>query len=154
MEIKIINFDMDGTLADLYAVDDWLPKLRACDPTPYAKAVPLVRLSTLARYIHKLQAMGFQVNIVSWLSKEPNADYDVAVTLAKTKWLSEHLPSVRFDNIIIVPYGTPKENLAAGVLFDDELPNRENWNKAREGNHAFDETRILEVLKLIAAGEL
>lgn len=154
MEEKIINLDMDGTLADLYAVENWLPKLRAYDPSPYAEAVPLVRLSLLARYIHIVQKMGWQVNIVSWLSKDPDPDYGAAVTLAKTKWLMEHLPSVQFDNLIIVPYGTPKHNLSRGILFDDELPNRVAWNDANKNNHAYDEDSIFEVLKLIVAGEL
>lgn len=150
----VINFDMDGTIADLYAVEDWLPKLRAYDPSPYVKAAPLVRLSLLARYIHIVQDIGWQVNILSWLSKDPDPDYGAAVTLAKTKWLAEHLPSVRFDNLIIVPYGTPKHELSRGILFDDELPNRAAWNDASESNHAYDESCILQVLKLIAAGEL
>ena len=80
---KIINFDMDGTLDDLYGVEDWLPKLRAFDPTPYADAIPCLRLSLLARYIHKAQERGYAVNIVSWLSKEPDDAYDAAVTAAK-----------------------------------------------------------------------
>lgn len=148
---KVINFDMDGTLADLYAIDNWLPKLRACDPSPYADAVPLVRLSTLARYIHRAQAQGWRVNIVSWLSKEPNADYDAAVTAAKIDWLKRHLPSVDFDAILIVPYGTPKHELSEGVLFDDELPNRTAWNAANEGNHAFDEDTIFAALRALLA---
>ena len=154
MNVKIINFDMDGTIADLYAVENWLPKLRAYDASPYKDAAPLVHLSTLARYIHKAQNLGWQVNIVSWLSKDPDPDYGVAVTLAKMAWLAEHLPSVRFDNLIIVPYGIPKHNLSAGILFDDELPNRTAWNEADENNHAYDESTIFEVLKMIAAGEL
>lgn len=32
--IKKIYFDMDGTIANLYAVEGWLPMLRAYDPTP------------------------------------------------------------------------------------------------------------------------
>ena len=36
--IKEIVFDMDGTIADLYGVENWLPKLRAYDPTPYQTA--------------------------------------------------------------------------------------------------------------------
>ena len=44
----MIWFDMDGTIANLYGVENWLPMLRAYDPTPYANAVPLLRLSRLA----------------------------------------------------------------------------------------------------------
>ena len=36
--MKQIWFDMDGTLADLYGVENWLEKLRASDPSPYAEA--------------------------------------------------------------------------------------------------------------------
>ena len=37
-----INFDMDGTIADLYGVKNWLPYLEAEDTTPYAIAKPPV----------------------------------------------------------------------------------------------------------------
>ena len=151
---KIINFDMDGTLDDLYGVENWLDKLRARDSSPYDDAVPLVHLSTIARYIHKAQHNGYTVNIISWLSKDSDPLYDMEVRYAKCGWLKKHLPSVDFDNIIIVPYGVPKHTLSTGILFDDEQQNRIAWNDADEDNHAYDETCILDVLKLIAAGEL
>lgn len=147
LEIKIttINFDMDGTIANLYANPQWLPMLRAYDPTPYETAEVLVNMSRLARYIHKAQQMGIQVNIISWLSKESNTDYDQAVTSAKMEWLRRHLPSVDFDAVHIVPYGVPKETLAdptCGILFDDEQRNRENW-----GETAYEPNVIFDVLK-------
>lgn len=148
---KVINFDLDGTLASLYEVDNWLEKLRAYDPSPYAEAKPLVRLSTLAFYIHKAQKNGWRVNVISWLSKEPTPDYDRLVTQAKIDWLKRHLPSVNFDKVFIVPYGTPKASLAGGILFDDERPNRENWNKASDNNVAFDVDAILQVLHDLTA---
>lgn len=145
--IKVFNFDMDGTLADLYAVENWLPKLRAYDASPYEDAKPMLNLSTLARYLNKAQRNGWTVNVISWLSKEPNPSYDEAVTQAKIAWLKKHLPSVTFDEIIIVPHGTPKYTLAKGFLFDDEVKNREDWNKANKSNHAFDADLILDVLR-------
>ena len=144
--IKTINFDMDGTLANLYSVPNWLSMLRAYDATPYEDAEPLVNLSSLAYYIHKAQKNGWKVNVISWLSKEPTAEYDEDVTEAKLDWLAEHLPSVEFDEIFIVPYGTPKHSLASGFLFDDERPNRENWNKANGENVAFDADALLQIL--------
>ena len=53
-----IYFDMDGTIADLYAVDNWLAKLRSSDPSPYAEAETLLNMSHLARLLHKVQALG------------------------------------------------------------------------------------------------
>lgn len=61
-----IWFDMDGTIADLYSVENWLPMLRAYDPAPYALAKPLVHMATLARLLHKAQANGYKVGVISW----------------------------------------------------------------------------------------
>ena len=144
---KAIYFDMDGTIADLYGVDDWLPMLRASDPSPYKMAKPLVNLSILARYLNKLQRNGYKIGIVSWLSKCSDNAYDEAVTLAKTEWLAHHLASVNFDEIMIVPYGTPKQVFAHSnddILFDDEAKNRENWTGL-----ALDVTDIIGALKAL-----
>lgn len=142
---KAIYFDMDGTIANLYGVEDWLPKLRAYDPSPYAEALPLVRLSVLARMLNRLQRNGYTLGVISWLSKDPDPTYGKAVTTAKLEWLAKHLPSVEWNEIHIVAYGTPKQTLANfpdGILFDDEAQNRENWLGI-----AFDETDIIEILK-------
>ena len=50
-----IWFDMDGTIADLYGVENWLEMLIAHDETPYAIAKPIVNLSVLARLMNKVQ---------------------------------------------------------------------------------------------------
>ena len=142
-----INFDMDGTIADLYANPNWLPMLRAFDPTPYATAKPLLRLNTLARKLNELQKEGYQLAVISWLSKESNPAYDEAVTATKMAWLAKHLPSVHWDRITIVPYGTPKQNFCENpldILFDDEERNRNNWT-----GRAYDVKNILEILREI-----
>jgi hypothetical protein len=142
---KAIYFDMDGTIANLYAVEEWLPKLRAYDPSPYMDAKPMLHLSTLARMLHHLQANGYHIGIVSWLSKDPDPAYGEAVTEAKLRWLAKHLPSVEWDEIVIVPYGTPKASVVRfpdGALFDDEKPNREAWQ-----GEAFDVAQILADLR-------
>lgn len=144
-----IWFDMDGTIADLYGVENWLDMLRANDPTPYATAKPLLRLATLAYMLNKAQANGYKIGVISWLAKNSNAEYDKAVTTAKLTWLAKHLKSVRFDYINIVEYGTPKQNFMNtknDILFDDEQKNRENWL-----GKAYTETEIMEVLKAFAA---
>ncbi len=139
-----IYFDMDGTIADLYSVPNWLPLLRAYDPKPYAEAKPLVNLNSLARILNRLQRQGFRIGIISWLSKTSTPEYDAKVTAAKEKWLAKHLSSVDFDEIHIVPHGTPKQNFATAndILFDDEAKNRENWI-----GKAFDVDSIIEILK-------
>ena len=140
-----IWFDMDGTIANLYGVQNWLDYLMASDPTPYAIAKPLLRLNALARVLNNLQRKGYKVGVISWLAKNSTADYDEAVTKAKIDWLTKHLASVTFDEINIVRYGTPKHLFAtceADILFDDEEKNRNEWT-----GKAFNVNNILEVLK-------
>lgn len=137
-----INFDMDGTIADFYGVENWLDYLVARDPFPYEQARPLVNMSALARRLNALQRKGYKINIISWLAKNSTADFDEAVTTAKIKWLRKHLPSVHWDKVTIVAYGVDKSTLGRGVLFDDEENNRKMW-----GAGAYDVHNILEVLK-------
>lgn len=137
-----IWLDMDGTIADLYSVENWLPMLIANDPTPYYMAKPLMNLSLLARLLHQVQANGHEIGIISWLSKNSNPAYDMAVAQAKMTWLMNHLPSVKWNYIKIVPYGTPKHELCAGILFDDEKTNRDGW-----GEGAYTPDMITEILK-------
>ena len=147
---KAIYFDMDGTIANLYQVDNWLPKLRAYDESPYMEAVPMLRLCSLARILNKLQRMGYKIGVVSWLSKDPNPTYGEKVTAAKTHWLKKHLPSVHFDEIKIVPYGMAKSQVISyknGILFDDEENNRTEWEA--NGGVAYDVNNIIEILKKI-----
>lgn len=145
--MKHIWFDMDGTIADLYGVENWLNMLVNSDPTPYAVAAPLLRLSQLARLLNQLTAQGWQVGVISWLSKESTADYDEAVTAAKMGWLARHLPSVQWAEIKIVAYGTNKrETCGDGILFDDEERNRNEW-----GEGAYTPDEIIRVLSSLLA---
>ena len=140
-----INFDMDGTIADLYGVDNWLEMLIAEDAFPYETAEPLLRLSALARRLNSLQKNGYNLAIISWLSKSGTDEYNAEVEAVKRKWLAKHLPSVKWDAIHIVPYGTPKQDFCGNpldILFDDEARNRDNWTGI-----AYDVENIMEVLK-------
>ena len=145
-----IWFDMDGTIANLYGVDGWLDMLRTYDPKPYAEAEVMLNMSTLARYLHKVQEAGISIGIISWLSKCSIPSYDEAVEEAKLAWLKKHLPSVDWDFVYIVSYGTDKSSFmytADDILFDDEERNREDW-----GGEAFTPDEIMEVLKGLVKG--
>lgn len=145
---KAIYFDMDGTIANLYGVNGWLDMIIARDTTPYTNAIPMVRMNSLARILNRLQKEGYTIGIVSWLAKNSTEEYDIRVAKAKIEWLQKHLKSVKFNEIHIVPYGTPKETVVRfpnGILFDDEEPNRTNWIGT-----AYDVDNIIEILKGVA----
>ena len=144
-KMRTIFFDMDGTIADLYGVENWLDYLRAEDAFPYENAKALLNLSVLARRLNNLQRNGFRIEIISWLAKNSNKEYDEAVTFAKVHWLRNHLRSVSFDKINIVSYGICKDTFRhteLDILFDDEERNRNEW-----GGVSFGVDNILEVLK-------
>lgn len=139
-----IMFDMDGTIADLYAVEDWLPKLRASDPSPYIEAEVMLNMSLLARYLNKLQKLGYEIGVISWTSKGGSAEYNEAVAAAKLSWLHQHLHSVSFDILEIVDYGTPKQNFLKSeedILFDDNEEIRQEWT-----GEAYEPSEILSTL--------
>lgn len=142
-----IWFDMDGTIADLYGVKNWLEMLIAHDETPYTIAKPIVNLSVLAKLMNKVQRKGFEICIVSALAKNSTAEYDERVRNAKIKWLANHLKSVHFDEIRFVPYWYTKNdvNTGADVLFDDEERHLEKWTGI-----AVHASKMIETLKAIA----
>ena len=152
MKHTTIYLDMDGTFANLYAVEGWLEMLNAMNPTPYAQAKPIVRMATLAYYINALRKCGFRVGVISWLSKGATCEYCEQVNTAKLAWLKKHLPSVEFDEIHIIPYGMPKYKVASemGILVDDEKHNRDEW--VDMGGTAVDAKYILDLFKFLKEG--
>lgn len=139
-----INFDMDGTIVNLYGIHNWLHYLENEDVTPYIIAKPMLQFNQLARKLNALQKQGHKIAIISWTSKSGTQEYNEAVANIKRNWLARHLPSVKWDRIIIVPYGTPKQNFCENpldILFDDETKNRDNWT-----GRAYDVNEILKVL--------
>jgi len=142
---KEIWFDMDGTIADLYGVDGWLDDLIAENTRPYAVAIPLVNFSLLARLLNQLQAQGWKLGIVSWTSKNGSELYNLAIETVKRTWLTQHLPSVEWDEIKVVRYGTNKRMICGGgILFDDEEGNRKAW-----GAGAYHPSEMMELLKAL-----
>lgn len=140
-----INFDMDGTIANFYGVAGWLDYIKAENTKPYEIAKPLVNFSALARLLNKAQRNGHEIAVISWTAKNGSNEYNQAVSEAKKTWLAKHLPSVHWDEIAVIPYGTPKTLYcydAEDVLFDDEEPNRNNW-----AGKSYDVNNIIEVLK-------
>lgn len=148
---QTIWWDMDGTIADLYGVPNWLTYLQAEDSFPYEEAAVMHNMAQLAKLMNKVQQAGYKLGIISWLSKTSTASYDKSVTEAKLGWLSQHLHSVHFDAIHIVAYGTPKATFIEtenDILFDDEEKNRADWTGI-----AYEPNKIITILKQLLKGE-
>ena len=149
--MRTIWWDMDGTIANLYAVENWLPLLRAEDTTPYVKAEVMWNMSQLARLMNQAQKLGYKLGIISRTSKGGSASYNEAVKQAKLAWLNKHLASVSWDNICVVSYGAPKSLVMEtedDILFDDEEKNRDNWL-----GEAYEPEMMIKVLKALLGKE-
>lgn len=145
--MRTIWWDMDGTIANLYAVENWLSMLRAEDTTPYTEAKVMWNMSQLARLMNQAQKLGYKLGIISWTSKGGSDLYNLAVDTAKREWLDTHLASVNFDYVYIIKYGTPKSLVMQDeddILFDDEEPNRDAWL-----GEAYEPDMMIKVLKAL-----
>lgn len=147
--MKALYFDLDGTLCDFYGVENWLGYLMEENTYPYEVAKPMLNFSLLARYLNILRAFGWKIGVISWTSKSGSESYNLTVETVKRMWLARHLPSVEWDEIKIVRYGTNKyKTCGGGILFDDEEGNRNTWE-----DEAYEPYQILEILhKLIKEG--
>ena len=142
---------MDGTIANLYAVENWLEMLRAYNARPYEIAEPMWDMVELNMVLAELKANGYEIAIITWLSKDSTAEYDNAVRLAKKQWLEDM--GFEYDYFHGVKYGTTKANTVRrymdgyenAILIDDNDKVRNGWTLGGTINPT--EENIIEVLK-------
>lgn len=130
-EIKVLVFDMDGTIADLYGVNGWLEDLRNENARPYLMAKPMYDTDILNIILGMLKAQGWKVVVTTWLAKDSTEYYKDLVRKAKLQWLAEN--NFPFDEIHLVQYGTTKANCTRKlggyqILIDDNEQVRNGWH--------------------------
>ena len=127
---KILVFDMDGTIANLYGVEGWLTDLRSENPRPYEIAEPMYDMENLAMILQDFKALGWKIIVTTWLAKGSTKKYDNLVREAKLNWLDEY--NFPYDEIHLIKYGTTKANCTRKkggfqVLIDDNEKVRNGW---------------------------
>lgn len=150
MKKGYIVFDMDGTIADLYGVTDWLDKVRAEDETPYIEAKPIYLMEELNLVLNQLKELGYVIAVTSWLAKDSTKAYDKKVRKAKREWLDKY--NFPYDELHLVKYGTTKANCTRGkaknqILVDDNEKIRKGWKLGLTIN-AKDDNILVELMKL------
>ena len=131
MANKTLVFDMDGTLVDLYGVENWFEQLRTFNPAPYIVAKPLYDMEVLKSLLEVLKANGWKIVITSWLSKETTPLYDEMVRVSKKYWLDSY--GFPYDELHFVKYGTTKADCTRRhggyqVIVDDNEKVRKGWH--------------------------
>ena len=153
-EEKVLVFDMDGTIVNLYGVVGWLEDLRNSNPRPYIEAEPMYDMEVLVAVLLALKNFGWKIVVTSWLSKESTKAYDELVRIAKRGWLKKY--NFPADEIHLVKYGTTKANCTRKhggfqVLVDDNEQVRKGWHL---GNTINANENILEQLLNLLVAEI
>lgn len=138
--LKMICFDMDGTIADLYGVKGWLEMLRNENTMPYTEAEPMWNAEILNATLAALQAKGIEIRVITWLSKDSTEDYKDRTREAKKEWLADN--AFPYDHFHGVKYGATKADsirkyLAEGetaILIDDNNKVRSGWHMGETVN--------------------
>lgn len=137
---KAIYFDMDGTIADLYGVDNWLQICLAGSAAPYRNARPMFNRDKMKLTLASLKSQGWHIGVISWLFMGASTEYDAKVTTAKQTWLRQYMPEL--DEVIIAPYGQAKAELASvkqnAILVDDDKKNLAAWNDKAANRTSID----------------
>lgn len=147
---KALVFDMDGTIANLYGVNNWLSELRNESTYPYEVAEPMYDMDELSEILTTLKKeRGWQIIVTTWTSKGGSKTYNKAVSYAKVNWLKRH--NFPYDSIHCVKYGTTKANCTRKlggfqILIDDNKKVRDGWTLGTTINANFD---IIPALKAL-----
>lgn len=150
-KIKMVCFDMDGTIADFYATPNWKEMLQQEMTLPYEIAKPMWDMMALRNVLVMLQEKGIEVRVITWLSMDASTDFRSNIRQAKREWLAHY--DFPFNNFHGVRYGATKadsvrkylEQDECAILFDDNAQVRQGWHLGE----AIDptEVNIIEILK-------
>lgn len=132
---KKIFFDMDGTIADLYNEENWLPRLQSESKGLFRNLKPMHDKDKLTKVLNDLIELGFEIEVITWTPKNVSQDYVKIVEEEKREWIEENFPIIK--NIHCLAYGIPKQKAnykksKLEILVDDNLEVVEKWNTPKQ----------------------
>ena len=139
--MNAIFFDMDGTIAELYKVKDWLFALRSNDWSVYDRCLPRAHYERINDAIEALIENGWQVGVITWASKGIGWGQELdAISETKFEWLCRFFPALADGRFACLPYGYDKAQFVEEMgdayeniyLVDDNKEVRADWRKHGE----------------------
>lgn len=119
-----VYLDMDGTIADLYAIDGWLDRLLEENATVFLEAKPVI---TEEQLFQEYPEDKYEIVILSMTPKGAVEAYCEQVAAAKDIWLDWHFP--KLTDRIYMEYGHNKNQPDShkSIIIDDSTPVRDTW---------------------------
>lgn len=116
MKKTVVYLDMDGTIADLYGMKNWLKKLENEVEGLFLNCKPLVSEEEL-EYIFPSDV--YELRICSMTPKDATEEYCQVVINEKNQWLDKYFPSI--THRVYMAYGNNKNlrNSKNHILVDD-----------------------------------
>lgn len=146
MQNKVLVFDMDGTIANLYGVENWLEMLQMENTLPYEIASPMYNMEYLVFILNLLKLQGWIIVVTTWGAKNASIHYNESTAIVKQLWLKKY--NFPYDYFFYEKYGTLKNSSSKflqgrQILIDDNKTVRQDWQ-----GETIDATKnILEELK-------
>lgn len=152
---KKIYLDLDGTVYNLYRIENWLPMLRNEENGVFSQDQFIGNYRDFLKEVYRLINGGWSFGVITWLPMGASPEYEQVCRKEKEQWINENLPFV--NEVNICSYGIPKQNLIQKrakimVLIDDNREICEMWdtNKMRKSvnvSKSFDIIMALQSIK-------
>lgn len=125
-----IYFDLDGTVYNLYGIENWEPKLRAENPDVFKEGDFIGNHEDFTDICGKLLKKGVQFGVITWLPMQASPEYELECTETKREWVKQYMPFV--TEFTAQSYGVPKQNAIVKraktmYLLDDNAEVCEMW---------------------------
>lgn len=146
---KIINFDLDGTLYNLYSMENWLSRIEQEEKNVFTDGEFITNYDEFIECIDLLKERGYKFNVITWLPMGASKAYEKQCTEEKLKWIEKYLPFV--EKIKITPYGKEKhKQIKQGVLIDDNKVVCSMWNGSnRKAINVSEKFNVVKALRKI-----
>ena len=124
MKKQIVYLDMDGTIANLYGIVNWLEKLENEIAGLFLECEPFLTEQELQKYFPNDE---YELRICSMTPLNATEEYCQVVINEKNQWLDKYFPSI--THRVYMAYGTNKnlKNSVNHILIDDNETIRQSF---------------------------
>lgn len=149
---KKVYFDLDGTLYNLYGIENWLDYLENEKSGIFLVGKFIGDYEGFINEIQRLLVGGYEFGVITWLPMGASREYEEKCRAEKATWIKKYLPFA--TEINICSYGIPKQNCVQKrcsemILIDDNTEVCKVWdtNKMRKSINISETFTAIDALR-------